>query len=130
MEKLMVKAIKKNQYLHATFYYSTEPPWVLSIEVPKVFKFEAKADDLFEAFLLAREQADTEGIKFLCNGAREDVYPSPMSRSMSGGLVAYELTLGQQALRKNMVRIFDETQEEISSVPDQKEFYGRWLASL
>ncbi|WP_444907448.1 hypothetical protein ACJJIR_04265 [Microbulbifer sp. SSSA008] len=130
METKSVKAKIKGKLFFADFYYTASSPWRLKIEVPQIFNFSVEAEDLFEAFKLARDEADNIGLRFVCNGSRKNVYPSPMSRDMSGGIVAYELTMGQQALRKDVVRIFDETDEELSSTTDQEKYYKDWLASL
>lgn len=130
MKSTTVKARKDGKELSSTFYYSKQAPWKLKIEIPSVFYFSIEADDLFEALKLAREKASEINIEFLCNGARENVYPSPMARSMGGGIVAYELTMGQQALRKNLVKIFDGTEDQLSSPEVQEQFYQKWLTSL
>jgi hypothetical protein len=130
METKVVKAKMKRENYLAKFYFTTSPPWKLKIEIPRIFYFSEEAEDLFEALKLARNRASSVGLEFICNGARKNVYPSPMSRDMSGGIVAYELTMGQQALRKDIVKLFDETDSEISSVADQEEYYKDWLASL
>ncbi len=85
---------------------------------------------LFEALQIARNEASKVGLTLLCNGARLNVYPSPMMRSMGGAAMAYTLTLGEQAQRKNIVCIFDNTEEPISTPKEQDEFYQRWLKSL
>lgn len=50
---------------------------------------------------------------------------------MSSGLLAYELTLGKQALRENLVNIFDYDAEGVTNDPlVQREFFERWIKSL
>ena len=44
--------------------------------------------------------------------------------------MAYTLMLGEQAQRKNIVCIFDNTEETRSTPKEQDEFYQRWLKSL
>lgn len=50
---------------------------------------------------------------------------------MSSGLLAYELTLGKQAFRENLVNIFDYDAEGVTNDPlVQREFFERWIKSL
>ncbi len=45
--------------------------------------------------------------------------------------MAYELTKGQPASRKNLVNVFDEGDESVVGSPDdQIAFYKEWLDSL
>lgn len=48
------------------------------------------AADAFDALLAARERWEADGWRFLVNGARENAWPSGMSRD-NGGLVVYLL---------------------------------------
>ena len=94
-------------------------------------QFDASGQDLFETFCQIRLQLEQEGLIPFCYGASLNVYPSRMSREMSGGLAAYRLTSGVQATRENLVSIFDQGPDVIpSSVANQKAFYTEWLASL
>ena len=66
-----------------------------------------------------------------CNGASLDVFPSGMARSMGGGLRAYRLTLGKQALREDLVDIFELDDVFVpSSVESQDAHFDVWLGSL
>ena len=54
-----------------------------------------------------------------------------MASQMSAGLVAYEITLGKQATRKDIVHIFDYEEENLTNDPkEQIDFFKKWLASL
>lgn len=89
----------------------------------------AEGNDYFSSFVELRRI--TSYIKFLCKGAKLNVYPSNMARQVSQGMVAYELTLGKQATRDNIVHIFDFEDENISNTPDEQiEFYKKWVNSL
>ncbi|WP_236309239.1 hypothetical protein, partial [Pseudomonas gessardii] len=83
--------------------------------------------DVFRSFgLLRKEFSD---IKFLCKGSKINVFPSAMSSSMSGGLVAYEMKLGEPD--PEMVRIFDYEEHDLTSdIEEQVEFRERWGDSL
>ena len=45
--------------------------------------------------------------------------------------MAYELTLGKQALRANLVNIFDYEENDLTNNPlTQSEFFEQWINSL
>jgi hypothetical protein len=88
-----------------------------------------KGYDLFQCFGLMR--ADNPTTKFLCKGAKINVYTSSMSSQMSAGLVAYELQLGRPTEDEDLVRIFDFEKNDITNnIQLQLEFRKRWIASL
>lgn len=87
------------------------------------------AHDLYVCFGLLR--ADFPETKFLCKGAKLNVYPSRMSSQMSSGLAAYELQFGRPADPDDVVNIFDYEETDITSdIQQQHDFYQRWVASL
>jgi hypothetical protein len=89
----------------------------------------SEGNDYFSCLVELRKKAPY--IKFLCKGAKINVYPSSMARQMSQGMVAYELVIGKQATRDNIVHTFDFDEENISETPDeQMEFYKKWASSL
>lgn len=101
----------------------------INIICPDKSIIEIEGDDLFECLINLRIQF--KQLKFLCNGSRKDVYPSRMSRQMSGGLMAYTLKIGQPTLIEDLVNIFDFAEaEKIVSPEEQEEFYKKWLDSL
>jgi hypothetical protein len=113
---------------------SDSPPWVVALQNvgdqnwPSQ-RFEAR--DLFDAIMLLRLELERRGEQLLCCGARIDVFPSGMSRSMSGGRKAYVLRLGYPGRRSDLVDIFDEaTAGAVGTVAQQKEFCLRWRDSL
>ncbi len=85
----------------------------------------------FHAFCEIRRQLEPLGMMPRCFAACENVYPSPMIESMGCGEKAYFLTLGMQARTRDLVEVFD-TSEEICpvSVDQQKKFYELWIESL
>lgn len=111
MKTKIINAKIKTHPCFARINYTTKTPWVIYIDIPDIFSFSAEGNDLFEALQIARNEASKVGLTLLCNGARLNVYPSPMMRSMGGAAMAYTLTLGEQAQRKNIVCIFDNTEE-------------------
>jgi hypothetical protein len=77
-----------------------------------------------------RSKTDALGIKVLCNGARIDAFPSPMLQS-SGARKVYITEIGKQALRENLVNIFEEAPaEKVGTIEDQFEYHNKWIDSL
>ena len=85
--------------------------------------FFAKAESYFEALQCIRKDLE--------HGAAQNVYPSPMMLSMGEGRSAYKVTLGHQALMKDVVDIFDYDESLICcSVEEQNQYYNNWVKSL
>jgi hypothetical protein len=85
----------------------------------------------FDALCNARLVLESEGVLLCCNGASEEVYPSPMIESMGPAILAYRTTIGRQALRKDLVNIFDsDNSAKPASVEQQRLFHQKWLESL
>lgn len=88
-------------------------------------------EDYFSALNSIRRVLEKENAFLHCYGASRNVYPSPMSRQMGGGIKAYKLQMGSQAKTSDLVSIFD-TGSDVSptTVDEQERFYKEWLASL
>lgn len=85
--------------------------------------------NIFECFAKLRMMHPK--IRFLCKGSKINVHPSRMSSQMSSGLMAYELTLGRQALRENLVNIFEHENENLTNdYQEQQQFFKKWINSL
>ncbi|MBX8513050.1 hypothetical protein K5D34_25500 [Pseudomonas cichorii] len=111
----------------ATITYSTTPPSI-QLNLDDLSK-TCHGESLFSCFIELRRELSN--IKFFCKGAKKNVHPSRMSSQMSSGLMAYELEIGKQALRKNMVNIFDYEENDLTNDPDiQSEFFANWMKSL
>ncbi len=90
-----------------------------------------QAGDCFAALQIMRREAEGRNWKICCKGARRNVWPSAMSRSMGGGVKAYVLEMGRQGRVDSLVDIFDDDDpESYSSVADQEVFATAWLESL
>lgn len=90
-----------------------------------------QADDCFAALQIIRRAAEGRNWSICCKGARHNVWPSAMSRSMGGGVTAYVLEMGQPGRMDSMVEIFDaDTPESYSSVADQEAYAHAWFESL
>jgi hypothetical protein len=108
---------------------SEMPPWKLAFSGGR-HTVECEGADLFEALARLREELAKLGVMPLCAGARRDVFPSGMSRSMGGGRKAYLTRLGYRTGPADLVDIFDVARENISSVADQAAFHRQWIESL
>lgn len=89
------------------------------------------ASDLFEALSEARGILESHDISIRCNGARADVFPSPMLRQSTMGRYAYVLTLPRTDQRPPAVDIFAAASDSdpIVSVSDQLEAFKHWTQS-
>lgn len=87
--------------------------------------------DYFSALCSIRRVLELEGGLLHCYGASRNVYPSPMSRDMGGGIKAFKLHLGLQAKLSDLVSIFDSGADmSPATVDEQERFHKEWLASL
>lgn len=87
-------------------------------------------DDFFECLIDLRRLLEKDGGRVLCQGARRDVFPSPMMRS-SGCATAYVMRMGKPANEKEVVQIFDAAPANlVVSVLEQLAYYHQWLGSL
>ncbi len=93
---------------------------------------EATSSDFFAALCEIRQVLAADGLIPFCYGASQNVYPSGMSRQMSGGVVAYQLTLGKpNDASTKRVNIFQAGPDVIpASVDSQQAFFRAWVASL
>ncbi len=92
---------------------------------------ESTAEDWFDAFCAIRRDLETRELLPACYGAHLQAFPSGMSRSMGGGRKLYRLTLGKQALTKDLVGLFDAGDDVIPSTVDaQHQFFDQWIDSL
>jgi hypothetical protein len=84
--------------------------------------------DLYNAMQALRQYLEAKGYQLLCAGARPDVVPSGMSRSMGGGRQAYVIRPGKQATE--LVDIFDYAEPAlVGTVQQQREYVEAWWAS-
>lgn len=115
----------------ATITFSRRAPWSLRLDAQGLESIDAQASDLFECLVSVRKKLQERGFKLLCNAARRDVYPSGMSRQMSGGACAYVLRMGHPGKSKDIVNIFDPASKDVvASIEDQKEYFEKWSKSL
>jgi hypothetical protein len=87
--------------------------------------------DCFAALQEIRREAEGRGWQICCKGARQNVWPSQMSRQMSGGRMVFLLEMGRPARMDDLVEIFDQDAPEMySTVAAQEEFAENWFQSL
>lgn len=110
--------------------FSDSYPWVIEFTSHATQNIKCVNSDLFECLVDLRQEFSVKRYFLLCNGARVNVYPSPMSRDMGGARLAYSLTLGKQSKREDLVDIFDYAEfTDIGSVEEQRKFYHVWIKS-
>ena len=128
MKTKKIKAIIDDMETYVTFKYDSTSIKLTFSEAENFAKIYT-AEDMY--MCLAKVRSDFPHIQFLCKGAKRNVRPSSMASQMSGGMVAYELTLGKRATREDLVHIFDYEDHNLTNDPqEQDEFYKEWIASI
>ncbi|TFF13971.1 hypothetical protein EXW72_07030 [Pseudomonas sp. BCA14] len=128
MRTKIIKAIANNLETYVTFKYDSTRIKLKFSEAANFSKVYT-AEDMYICF--AKVRSDFPHIKFLCKGAKINVRPSSMASQMSGGMVAYELTLGKRATREDLVHIFDYEEHDLTNNPqEQANFYKKWIISI
>ncbi|AMS21312.1 hypothetical protein AYK59_14645 [Pseudomonas synxantha] len=128
MKTKNIKVIIKNEHKEVTVKYDPRK-LIMKFSEADNFKKVYEGHDLYICF--AKIRADFPHITFLCKGAKINVKPSRMASQMSAGLVAYEMTLGQQATNDDIVHLFDYEEENLTNDPqEQIDFFRKWLVSL
>lgn len=128
MKTQKVKAIIGGIETYVTFKYDAAHGKLKFSEAENFSKIYEAADIYI---CLAKVRADFPHIQFLCKGAKINVRPSSMASQMSGGMVAYELTLGKRTTREDLVHIFDYEDDNLTNDPnEQKKFYKTWITSI
>lgn len=108
---------------------SQTAPWKLILWGLDFDGQEFVESDLFKALIALRLELERSGCRTLCAGARIDVFPSGMARSMGAARKAYITQLGIQATE--MVDIFDYAPPElVVDVEQQSAFHARWIESI
>jgi hypothetical protein len=91
--------------------------------------FVGVGSDCFDALIEARRHLELQEILVCVEGARKDVWPSGMARSMGAGRKAYRMTLGKQALKSDLVDVFAEALTP-ASIAEQEAYRHAWFESL
>ncbi|MBD2800053.1 hypothetical protein ID854_06170 [Xenorhabdus sp. M] len=125
--KVIINGKEKEAELNLS--YSKERVCSLSISVDDDYQATFHDYDFFSCFAAMREEL--KDVIFLCKGAKINVYPSAMARDMGLGMLAYEVTLGEQAKTEDLVRIFDYEEHDVAVSPEeQRRFHLKWIDSI
>jgi len=126
MKELEITIIKNSIRENATIEYDRKTA-TLSITFSNGIKKTYTDIDIYMCFGLMRK--DFNDIKFLCKGAKVNVYPSAMASQMSSGVVAYETKLGDPDAK--LVCIFDYEENELTNdINEQIAYRTKWSESL
>ncbi len=107
------------------------PDCRLAFSSPRRASVAVESGDYFECLVDLRRTIEKEGGKVLCQGARRDVFPSPMQRRTAGGLSAYIQRLGEKAFEPDTVNVLDEAEADlVGTVEEQRAYHEAWLVSL
>lgn len=104
-------------------------PWYLVFEMPGREPINIESNDLFDCLCELRVILEEDGKQILCQGSRRNVYPSSMSREMSGGRVAYEHHL-QQPTSVRLDILDPAAGDDLATVAQQKEYIRQWRESI
>jgi hypothetical protein len=97
---------------------SVRSPWTLVVSGLGMQSRAFEGNDLFDALTALRKDLENLGFRLLCAGARPDVYPSGMARSMGNARKAYICELGRPATE--LVDIFAGARpEQVSTLSEQ-----------
>ncbi|XVO85229.1 hypothetical protein ACQ9Y2_15790 [Pseudomonas palleroniana] len=126
MKNLEISIIKNLLRETATIEYERKTS-TLSIVFSDGLKKTFTGTDIYTCFgTLRKEFSD---IKFLCKGSKINVYPSAMASQMSGGVVAYEVKIGDPDAE--LVRIFDYEENDLTNdINEQIAYRTKWAESL
>jgi hypothetical protein len=101
------------------------------VVIDRGVRFEAVEDNLFDALLAVRAQLEQHGSLIAVRGASIDVWPSGMAFDMGNTQSAVRMTIGKQALLKDLVDIFEVADDVVpATIADQTEYRDRWFRSL
>ena len=105
-------------------------PWSIGAQGEGMPTERFAGADLFDALTGLRRALDRHGTALLCAGARPDVYPSGMSRSMGSGRLASRSEIGRPA-DPHPVDIFaPATADQVDTVDAQIAYRQCWIESL
>jgi len=94
------------------------------------FECVVEGDDLWHALARLREEhLEPRSLLLGCAGVRRDVYPSRMSRQMSGGRRAYRCRLGHPADASDLVDVLsvESDPSSLATCGEQLRFHNEWI---
>ncbi|MBI6912197.1 hypothetical protein [Pseudomonas palleroniana] len=126
MKKLEISIIKNHLREKATIEYERKTSSLSIIFLNGVKKTFIEID-IYTCFASLRKEFSE--IKFLCKGSKINVYPSAMASQMSGGVVAYEVKIGDPSAVP--VRIFDYEENDLTNdINEQVAYRTKWAKSI
>lgn len=135
-EKLLVKCLQNGTDLISAslelFEEAPENQDMVRIDIMiNEHKINCIDENFFKALLDVRRELEKLGLLIICNGAAENVYPSPMQLSMGTGRTAYKQSLKQQARAVDIVDIFEYDESlKIVDIETQLMYHKEWLKSI
>lgn len=106
--------------------------YALSLQLPDEYgMLVAEAGTCFAALQGLRKQAELAGWRICVQGARRNAYASGFCISMANGFKAYLFELGTKPSSSDVVdTLAPDEPAAYSTVPEQNEFWQRWLRSV
>lgn len=131
MEKYMVTAVSLEKNLETSLIIESDEvnmgDFVLTAHIGGV-AVSSRSYFYFQAFQKIRDSLLQKGYGLKCFGARLNAVQSPMQ---SGTDNVYMVTLGKQALHKDLKSIYDYTDIiEFPNTKEQNDFRDKWVKSL
>ncbi|WP_327001958.1 nitronate monooxygenase [Dactylosporangium sp. NBC_01737] len=103
----------------------------LLLRAPDGRQWAAAGEDLHESLLALRRALEADGILLCCNGARRNVHGLGMSRSMSGGEVAYALRRWRRSDVRDLVEVLDPADcKDVVTIDEQQAWYDAWQRTV
>lgn len=125
-DEIVVEAVRGDARAPVRIVVAAERPYRLDAEGP-TGRLSGEGDDVFDAAVALREQLERDGWLLQIEGAREDVYPSRMSRP-SGR--AYVLRPGRHSTADDLVdTLAPLSAGRAATVAEQRANFERWTQS-
>lgn len=105
-------------------------PWTISVRAEGMPAEPFAGTDLFDALTSLRRALEQQGLLLLCAGARPDVHPSGMSRSMGSGRLVNRSDIGKPAEPQPIDIFAPATPDQVDTVDAQIAYRQRWTESL
>ncbi len=126
-----IKCYQEEQMKIAKLNVTSERDGVIITFLMDEYEYVKKADNYFGTLVEIRKELELRNMKLLCKGCCRNVYPSPMSFDMCGGLIAYTMKMGEEVSREDKVNIFNDcTLEEYASVDEQLSYCKEWYEHI
>ncbi|MFI9647893.1 hypothetical protein ACIHAA_16550 [Streptomyces sp. NPDC052040] len=108
---------------------SEEEPWTIRAMAPDGRSFEAVGADLFHALQQVRREAEKQGVRLCCNGARANARPSPQASAVGGGMVYLLPSLRNPGPADLVPLLAPALADQVSSVAEQEAFWAKYRSS-